>query len=403
MWTLLLLACGPRSGPDTPSPPTGPLMEQSQGEAADLAAARAFSASRPLYEQPLDEGALPDTGSLSAAACGACHVDHFADWQRSTHARAWTDAQLQAELTKSGNRWLCLNCHSPLRVQQDLLAIGLVDGDVERPRLVANPDFDPDLRAEGVTCAGCHVRQGVIHGPGHPGRSAPHAVKADPAYASGALCLRCHQAEVTYPGKGFACAFDTGATWAAGPAAAAGQGCVDCHMQTTTRAVALGGPLRSVAQHGFPGSGIPKSADHQPVDFAPGLDLEAVWQGPTVTVRSINARAGHSLPTGDPERWVALRLTFTDAAGAPTGEPWTRRIGQTWRWWPEAERLADDRLPAGGRLEDRVPVPEGAVAATLIAESHRLSAETAAYHKLEDIPRMIETHRLHLTPGSAAP
>ena len=64
---------------------------------------------------------------------------------------------------------------------------------------------------------------------------------------------------------------------------------------------ARGGPTRSVAQHGWPGGGIPKSADHQPFPFAPGLDLEAVWLGDTVQVTATNARAGHSLPTANCE------------------------------------------------------------------------------------------------------
>ena len=394
MLLLLALACGARNAPPPPVAEAGPVVLPSAGAAADLAAARAFSATRPPYERPFDDG----TGALSAAACGACHTEIYAAWQRSTHARAWTDVQFQAEITKSGNRWLCLNCHTPLRTQQDRLAVGIIGDDVEQPRLVENGAFDPALRAEGITCAACHLRDGVIHGPGLPDSAAPHAVVADPDFVGATLCLRCHEAEVTYPGKSFACAFDTGATWAAGPAAAAGKACPDCHMPRSEAPAALGGPTRSVAQHGWPGSGIPKSADHQPLPFEPGLDLQAIWRGDTVQVTATNARAGHSLPTGDPERWIALSLTFTDAAGQTRGPGWSARIGQTWRWWPEAVRIADERIPAGGARSWTVSAPAGATEGLLVATSNRISAETAAYHQLGDYPRAVETHRLWLRP-----
>ena len=85
-------------------------------EADSLARALAFYETRPRVERPqagwqrVPEG-LAD---LRAATCGECHPQIYEEWRVSTHGQAWSDRQLQAEMAKSGNRWLCNNCHTPL-------------------------------------------------------------------------------------------------------------------------------------------------------------------------------------------------------------------------------------------------------------------------------------------------
>lgn len=120
-------------------------------------------------------------------------------------------------MSKSDNRWLCLNCHTPLMVPQAEWPRGWVDGDVERPFLAAKPSYDETLRDEGITCVGCHLGdEGAIYGPGLPDAHAPHTGVADPEFRSEKVCLRCHQAEAIYPGKRFVCTFETGAEWREG-------------------------------------------------------------------------------------------------------------------------------------------------------------------------------------------
>lgn len=401
-WTLLL-ACGVRppepahEAPPEPVTPTS-LQVPSKGLDQDLAATQAFSASRPLYERPLGVGLeVPAAvGSLSAASCGACHPAILAEWQSSTHAHAWTDRQFQAEITKSGNRWLCLNCHTPLLVQQDTWPVALQADDVELPVLVENPVFDAALRDEGITCAACHVRDGVVHGPGLADSTAPHPVQADPDFTTNAVCERCHQAIATYPGKQFICTFDTGKEWAAGPYAAEGKGCVDCHMPTVERAVAVGGPVRSVRQHWWRGAGVPKVAGvAQPVAAnPPGLGLAATWAADGLQLVMTNERAGHQLPTGDPERWVQVEVVFLGADGAAVGEPWQARFGQLWEWWPAPNKLGDTRLGPRESRTEVLALPVGAVRAEVTASSHRMTTQTAEYHHLGDYPLGVETHRL---------
>ena len=188
--------------------------------ANDLERALGFYAGRPRVERPQagwqgPPGRLPD---LRAATCGECHSEIYEEWRVSTHARAWTDRQLQAEMEKSGNRWLCANCHTPLLNQMDSWAIGLEGDDVERPLYVHNPAFDGDFRDEGITCAACHVRDGAVEGPtgilteAHPTRKAER-------FADETICLTCHQAVRSYPGKDFICIFETGQEWRNGPPA----------------------------------------------------------------------------------------------------------------------------------------------------------------------------------------
>ena len=399
---LFMMACRTEVPPPEPvvqPEPLGAVHLAPQDLQTALTNTAAFSSTRPEYERPLGTGQVIPEGlsSLSSESCGTCHVALYEEWKVSTHAAAWRDPQYQVEIQKSDNRWLCLNCHSPLLVQQDVWPVGLVLGDVERPQLVANPGFDEALRDEGIGCAGCHVRDGVIHGPGLGGNP-PHPVQADASYASGELCFRCHQATATYPGKTFVCVFDTGAEWAAGPYPDEGKNCVTCHMPAVTRPAAVGGSERTVARHWWRGAGIPKFAGVHPPPEAnpPGLELKASWTD-AVVVTATNANAGHYLPSGDPERWVQVTVQFEDADGSGIGEAWTTRFGQEWTWWPEPEKHGDTRLAPRESRTFTVRAPSDAVRATVTGSSHRMSEETAAYHELEDYPLSIQTHELVLT------
>lgn len=356
-----------------------------------IEAARSFAETRPTYEQPLGDGldAVPGVASLSADSCAVCHAEIAAEWRTSVHSQAWIDPQYQVEIGKSGNRWLCLNCHTPLRVQQDRLAVGLENDDVERPILVDNPAYDAALRDEGITCAACHVRQGVIYGPGLGGNP-PHPVVADPDYRSGALCERCHQATATYPGKNFTCVFNTGDEWRAGPYDDEGTTCVDCHMPPVERPVAVGGEPKRVGRHWWRGAGIPKIEGRYPPPEANrfGLGLASEIDGDVLVVTATNANAGHMLPSGDPERKVEVRVGFDGE------EPSSVAIfGQEWTWEPPTKH-GDTRLAPKESRAIRVPIPIGATRAIVIGRSERMSEKNRAYHHLENYPIEVQTHRL---------
>lgn len=403
MLVLIALACTRAPEPAAPPPAQpGPVVVASEGLAADLAATRAFYDTRPTVERPIRVTGLDGVhgvGSLSATVCRGCHTEIYDEWQVSVHAQAWIDPQFQKEIDKSGNRWLCLNCHTPLLVQHDTWPRGLVDGDVERPILTPNPEFDADLRDEGITCTACHLVGDRIWGPGVSKLAdSPHGVLMTDAFRSGELCLTCHQATQTYEGKSFVCVFNTGQEWLDGPYDEEGKNCVTCHMPAVDRPIANGGPVRHGGRHWWRGAGIPKIEGRYPPLEAnpPGLALGATVEGGLLRLTATNARAGHRLPSGDPERWVQIDARFVTANGVPVGDPFQHRIGQVWDWTTPPRKRSDNRLgPREARLLV-VPIPAGASHAEVEASSHRISQKNAEYHGLDDYPRSVRTHNLRV-------
>jgi len=379
---------------------SAPALPQAADEVAGLAEAQAFYAGRPRVERPqAGWQAVPEElRGIRAKQCGVCHRAIYKEWRVSTHAMAWSDRQFQAEREKSGNRWLCSNCHTPLLNQMEEWAVGLEGDDVERPRYVANPAWDEALRDEGITCAGCHVRDGVVEGPTGI-VTERHPTRKSERFTNGEICLTCHQAVRIYPGKDFLCTFETGDEWAASPYGQQGQNCTYCHMPPVTRKQAVTAKEERPGRHHFwPGAGIYKvEGVGPPLDLlGPGLGVEVAADpaaGELVVALS-NAVAGHLLPTGDPERFIQVEVEFLDAAGARVGEPWRERIGQSWEWYPEPRKLGDNRLAPLEVRESRLPLPAGAAAWRLTASSHRIGREALEYHDLEGYPASRVTHRL---------
>jgi len=331
------------------------------------------------------------------------------------HAQAWSDLQFQAEFRKQpGVEWLCVNCHTPLVNQLDSVVVALRDGDVERPVRRVNRRFEPALRAEGITCAACHVRDGVVEGP-YGNSGAPHAVRRSPRFRSADLCLRCHQAVQAYPGKNFICTFQTGDEWQEGGHAAAGRICQDCHMPAVERPLVRGGPSRRGGRHGWIGSHLPKGGETAPALWdslasllPPGVALRAdpaprARPGTAAewSIRAVNAHAGHRLPTGDPERSVWIQLAAV-ADGGDTLARLERRIEQHYQWYPEVRKLSDSRLAPGDSITVtlRYQVPRGGYRLVARAVNSRISDANADYHRLPgSYPRRAEVARVERRAG----
>ncbi|TPW10211.1 MAG: hypothetical protein FD129_1972, partial [bacterium] len=207
-----------------------------------LREARAFYASQPRFLRPVPHSNTPSgLVDLRAESCGRCHVEIYEEWRISTHARAWRDdPQFLEELKKTTATpgrdagWICMNCHTPLESQLPRLVTALVDGDRGRPVYVDNPNFDPKLQDDAITCAACHVKDGVVLGPWGDTK-APHPVTKSEELLSAAVCTQCHEADEALPDVELACVFDTGTSFAAGPWAAEGKTCQDCHMPVIDR------------------------------------------------------------------------------------------------------------------------------------------------------------------------
>jgi len=345
------------------------------------------------WENPLPYQATPQgLDSLSARKCGVCHQEIYREWQASAHAHALSDLQFQAEMKKSPEvGWLCLNCHTPLENQIEHVAISVRNGSTHQPVYRPNARFDRELHEDAITCAVCHVRDGVILGPYADSKS-PHPVRQDRGLLTAGICTTCHQATAAYTDT-LVCTFDTGGEWKSGPYAARGETCSSCHMPAVERAVAAGGPLRSSRRHLFFGSKIPKEVHLNETEraeyalYQPGLSVTIVSArraaGKTIIrLKLKNARAGHMLPTGDPERFIRVDMALT--ADGKILETQSLRIGQQWQWWPKTKKLGDNRLkPLEQRLETVEFRTTQPASLRVTVSNCRLSQQNARYHNLE--------------------
>ena len=361
---------------------------------------------------------------LAAEECGVCHQAVYEEWRQSTHREALHDIQYLAELAKEDSpKWLCLNCHIPLQDQREYIVAGdsrLEDrGDDIRFLLKEpNPRFDANLQQDSVTCATCHVRRdgdgrSYVVAPKSEGR-APHPVEVDREFLH-ETCKRCHNPGLAQLTVTFVCWFDTVEELAAGPYAGK-KDCVDCHMPETNRALVEGLPPRRTHQHHWAGGGVPKSFEAYERllerGYEPGLRLEVhppdAWvpgQPARVRVDYENARAGHYLPTADPERFILLEVRLEDASGKTTFRQ-RLKIGQEWDWGDVrtgrvATRLRDNRLRP---LEKRTWVTEVPLGSDLrgarlvVTGLHvRLKVENAGYMKRTPGLEAFERYRPGLT------
>ena len=366
-----------------------------------LAEALQFYSQQPEYLRPFPLSPVPaGLTSIRAEECGACHKEIYEEWKISTHSKAWEkDPQFMAELHKERPDggdvgWMCVNCHTPLIQQLPRLVVS-VQNSLDNPTYMNNPLYDADLQKEAISCAGCHVLDGVILGP-RGERSAPHPVKKSEYLLTSDVCLDCHQAKVSFDDLNLACVFNTGKELEQGPYK--DQTCQSCHMPKTHRALISGGEERMVRRHYFGGSLIPKQfSDEKEIAqmtpyFKQGLEVEElqIQQDRRDIVTRIvyrNANAGHYLPTGDPERFLLFVFKITDESGTVLLQE-EMRIASQYQWWPTVQLLSDNRLAPLEEREWEIPwtAPVDAVYnLELEIEKWRISQENLEYHRLEKI------------------
>jgi mono/diheme cytochrome c family protein len=254
----------------------------------------------------------PAQASLHARQCGRCHAKQVREWQPSLHGGAASPGLLaQFDSMPARQRARCLRCHAPLAEQAS----------------------DPALRSEGVSCAGCHVRSWVRHGPpvvapsllplpGYPLVTLGLYERAD-------FCMPCHQLPPRDAVAGRPL-LNTYKEWLDGPYASRGVQCQHCHMPNREHTVL----------------GI-----HDPATFRQGIELTATARrhgaAVTATVKVKNIGAGHYLPTTPtPAAWVSI--TLVDARGQPiVGASARHRIGRDIWFDGEWHERADTRIPPG--------------------------------------------------------
>lgn len=437
--TLILTATLSRLLSEDGDEAPAPEVEVSTPDMGVIERAEAFYASRAPYERPRPYSEVPEgLGDTSAETCGACHEQIYQEWALSTHRRAWLDdAQFQEELSKSRGEkdpntgdvgWLCVNCHTPTVPQLEHLVVGLEGGQINKPIYEENPLFEERLQREAITCATCHVRDGAIQGP-YGDTNAPHATAKDESLLDERVCTSCHQAEARYPTQNLQCFFGTGREWAASSYAERGETCQSCHMPVVERKVAehFDVPVRKTRRHWFGGSLIPKKPEFAE-ELAPlrevygsGVTLELLAAGEdappeaprppalesapevigcggeqpctALRVRVRNDRAGHYMPSGDPERHITVLVEARGEGGEVLARSWDL-IGSRYKWWPEIELVEDTRIPPEGHRDVWLLVPaRGAFTVEVTADKWRMYEEAFEHHHLEG--KYVRGRRFH--------
>ncbi|MFQ5645587.1 MAG: multiheme c-type cytochrome [bacterium] len=341
------------------------------------------------WERALDTGPVPKgLKTIRAEECGRCHTRIYREWKRSTHARAWQDFQFQEELKKNRGLFVCINCHTPLQRQQDYLVEGLQGNNYLKPIKRPNPDFDPVLKEESITCAVCHVRDGYVIGP-YNTPDAPHATRKDPKALSEELCFRCHNVYDELSPQ-LICVFRTGDEWLAGPYSGKGITCISCHMPEVKRPLADGTGARKTRRHLWARSGIAKfigeerqvaqdSRSGMQILITPSTDQAAPGETVYLGITYSNQKAGHHLPTGDPERFIMIECRVeTGSDKVILKKEW--RVGQKWEWTPAARKLSDNSLkPLEARTKNfSFTMPKGkGVWLKVTVTNHRIIEEFA--------------------------
>lgn len=373
------------------------------------------------FAWPIDTTqAPPALGKLGARDCAACHQSFYDEWRTTIHSQAWTDPYFQVDWQFDGAQHTCRLCHTPLDRQQPHTVSGYRDKDKWDPILADNPDFDPELQHEGVTCAACHYREGVIVGVlGTTG--APHPVKKleDPNQ----VCVRCHIVEgerwdtffrfppcgtvaeiestlATVPDKqdlenllrlmeerktgkkssigetsGFQ-ASEVTTSGKSGEVTASDTrvlGCVQCHMPLARRPLVEGGVVRDTRQHLWRGGHDPDMVKKAlTIDFA---ETQQPGQGSRVFQLTLaNTGAAHYVPTGTPDRHLTIHLRLLNEQGGVLDEQ-THTIKRTVMWRPFIVDLRDTRLARWQprRFDLEIPVDGSAVTVEAEVRYHLLA------------------------------
>ena len=297
------------------------------------------------FERPMAVAVPPGLNSLSAQECGACHREAYEEWASTMHAHAWTDPYFQADFEFDRSQQICLNCHTPLRDQQENLVLGFRDREKFQPILAVNESFDETLRDEGVTCAVCHVRDGVIVGP-FGDTAAPHRTRRDPGMTDGiGACRQCH----VVSGERWDTFYRIPPCGTVAEIAEGGESpdCTSCHMPAVERSLVAGGPIRPSRRHLFRGGHDPDTVRQA---LAVDVEMRNMGGGQRSAVVVVkNTGADHYLPTGTPDRHLTVEFRLYDEDGSVLDEQ-IDRLKRTIIWRPVIVDLWDTRLRKG---EDR--------------------------------------------------
>ena len=252
-----------------------------------------------------------DAGYESSSVCKECHQDIFRNWRNSLHALSFTNPIFQAAYnkayvqTKGEAKKYCLNCHAPT------------------VRVTGDYDAELPITMEGVTCDFCHTVSSIdlVNGgdpftvsPGEVKRSVlkdaespHHKTEYSADFASSKLCAGCH----SFKNRHGVAVGDTYNEWKSSQSAEEGKQCQNCHMHEIAGKTATEGGRDKIHDH---------SLSHNLATMREAVKVKFIQTGKpgsrlSVQVEIHNAKAGHYVPTGTPERKLVLEVQTLDAAG----------------------------------------------------------------------------------------
>ncbi len=255
----------------------------------------------------------------------------------------------------------CYSCHAPLTEQQEKTR--LPDASLQD-----NPVFDTALQTQGLTCAGCHVRNHERFGPpkrkGSPESDLPpdqlphNGVTRATAFSQAEFCKECHQ----FTNDGYALngklLQNTYNEWKEGPYAKLGVVCQTCHM-----------PNRGHLWRGIHDPDQVKGSIV--IRVRTGKSSYAVGELLRATVTVTNRGVGHLFPTYVTPQ-VFARMHLQDATGAPIPDTFREEAIGRAVTLDLSQELYDTRIPPGKsravRYTQKVTQPDLTLRVTVVVE-----------------------------------
>ncbi len=238
-----------------------------------------------------------------ATRCAECHGPIAKEWKTSTHARADVSPVYLA-MRSQGEHEACDRCHAPLvaRAEPNSLAARDAVGcdschairEVDSPGTLA-------LHLDDIVKYGplCDTKDNYFH-----------KVGCSPLHGTSELCSACHSLSQRTSAGQMLTVQSEFEEWRASIYSGARVECQSCHMPGAHDAVAVGSPTRGgVPNHAFAMADLRKNA------VSMGVSVRDAGKDLAVSVSLKNNRAGHSVPSGLPERRMALRIAIHDDAG----------------------------------------------------------------------------------------
>jgi len=281
---------------------------------------------------PMDLGPLPDgLPNWSAQGCEGCHTRSHSDWAQSGHAIGWNTPRFVEGIQDVATP-MCTECHRPLRQQYTVSE--LIHNGERRWSDTPNPNYDPTLHIEGITCVTCHVRSGAIVS-ATPSEAAPHPIKVDPQLGTSESCARCHELNTADSNQPI---YRTYSEWQRSPQAALGIQCQDCHMQNKPEG----------ADHSW--RSLSSQALSVLLKFSSSVSVRG--NAPTeVTLTMQNTGTAHNIPTGTPFKsvYVEMELLYERRANdwRTYGESFKQVLARTVETTPPYNTITDTSLAPG--------------------------------------------------------